>query len=806
LAKLLFVFRFATLFKFNLNKMENIFTSLLLFALCTLQIQAQNSKTIQGKVTSTNNEILEGATIVLSNSNKYGITDAQGEFIISGVAPKKYKLTVSYVGYISKTIQLSVSDNEVTNLPLIALQEDTNALTEVVVSGSLFNKTPNAVKAGIQPLDLPQSAVVISNKTLEDQQVNSISDILKNTNGVYIYGTTGGYQEEIAARGFSLGSNNTFKNGVRYYNGMMTETSGIESIEVLKGSAAILFGNVEAGGVINIITKKPTFNFGGKIGMTAGSFDLLKPSFDVYGPLGDSKKIAFRFNGSFSAADSFRNFVSSETTYFNPSFLFKFNDKTNLLVEADYTNDQRTPDFGAGIIDYTLIDLPREQFVGVLWGTNDAEQVSATATLNHQLTKKWNVSLINSFRHYNTELFTNTRPNTSGGTIAEDGTWARSAQRNLSQNNYALQQLDFKGTFNSGTLTHQLLIGADNELYKTKTTRYNSEAYDEINVLNPDYANFRNDIPELSLNTLTSSPVQRFGVYIQDLIGITDYLKLLAGVRYTYQDTESDVFSYSSNSSSITNSYDDALSPRVGLIIQPTENNSIFASYSNSFDTNTGVNIDGNALEPSIIDQYEIGIKNELFNDKLLANVTVYQITNSNLAQTSLANGNSDSNIKELAGEVQSKGIEIDFSYRPLPNLNLMAGYSYNETKYTKTNTYIVGDLLRYNPNHTANTSATYEIINSTLTGLKFGFIATYIGDRFAGRNFRVTVANDTRALIPLEDYFTLDATLAYTYKKITLSTKLANITNVLNYNVHDDNSLNPIAPRNFMSSLTYNF
>lgn len=767
---------------------------------------AQEAKSIHGKVTTTEHHALEGATITIDNTNKHAITNSNGEFLISGLEFKTYNLSISYIGYIKKHITLTINKNENTDIPLIILEEDTNELTEVLVSGSIFNKTPNAAKAGIKALDLPQSAVVISQQTLENQQVNSISDILKNTNGVYIKGTTGGYQEEIAARGYSLGSNNTFKNGVRYYSGMMTETSGIESMEVLKGSAAILFGNVEAGGVINIITKKPRFDFGGKMGITTGSYDLFKPAFDVYGPVGDSKNIAFRFNGSYSSADSFRKFVSSESTYFNPSFLFKLNSKTNLLVEADYTKDKRTPDFGAGIINYQLVDLPIDQFVGVKWGYNDAEQVAATVTLNHTISKNWNLAFMNSVRHYNTELFTNTRPNSSGGTVQEDGTWARSAQRSTAQDNYLLQQLDLKGRFKTGKFAHQLLVGADTEMYKTKTLRYNSAAYDEINIFTPDYANFRSDLPILDKNTLTSSPVQRFGVYVQDLIEINAYLKLLAGVRYTYQDTESNVLSYSDNSTSISNSYDDAFTPRFGLILQPTANNSLFASYSNSFDTNTGVDITGNALEPSLIDQYEIGIKNELFHNKLIANLTVYQITNSNLAQTSLANGNTNSNIKELVGEVQSKGLEIDIAFNPITNLNLLAGYSFNETKYTKTNTYIVGDLLRYNPNHTANISANYKVIGGTFSGFKIGFIGTYFGERFAGRNFRVQVANDDRLLIPLSSYFMLDGTMAYSFKKFTIGAKLANITNVFNYNVHDDNSLNPLTPLNFTSSLTYSF
>ena len=795
--------------------MKTYFQILLLTIFFSNQLVAQTTQSIKGTVLSSLKKPIEGVTVVIDKSNNYDVTDENGIFSISNISKGEYKLIVSHIGFNSKTVKITVNNSDL-NLPVIYLDEAENELSEVVISGSILTKTPNAAKSGIKPLDLPQSAAIISNQTLEVQQVNSLTDILKNANGVYIKGTTGGYQEEIASRGYDLGNNNTFKNGVRYFNGMTVETSGLESVEILKGSAAILFGNVEAGGILNLITKKPRFDFGGKVDVTFGSFNLVKPTFDVYGAVNDSKTVAFRLNASYTSADSFRKYVSSETYYFNPSLFFKINDKTNLLFEVDYTNDNRTPDFGAGIINYQIVDLPREQFVGVKWGYYDAEQVSATATLNHQISDKWSLTFINSFRNYNTDLFTNGRPNSGGATVQQDGTWRRNLQRREYTDNYILNQLDLKGLFKTGTLKHQFLVGADVENYKTKDTRYvaltaannNGQAYyDEINIFNPDYDTFRNDIPNLDKDRLTTTPVSRFGIYVQDLIEVNKYLKFLAGVRYTYQDTNSDIFTYANQTTSVSNLYDDAFTPRFGIIIQPTEHSSIFGSYANSFETNTGLDIDGNALEPSIIDQFEVGLKNELFNNKLFLNITGYIIKNSNLAQTSFANGNTDSNIKELAGSTESKGVEVDFTAYPTAGLRLMAGYSFNEMKYVKSNTYVEGSLLRYNPKHTANISANYTFESGTLNGLNLGFISTYFGERFAGRSFVVTSPNSGRQLIPLSDYFQLDATLGYKItENLGVRAKLANITNVLNYNVHDDNSLNPIAPRNYSVAVTYKF
>lgn len=672
-------------------------------------------------------------------------------------------------------------------------------LEEVIVAGSHQN-TPSVSKSNIKEMDLPQATSSISSDVLQKQQAKTLSDILKNANGVYIMGTSGGYQEEIASRGFSLRSDNTFKNGIRYYNGMMIETSGLEKIEFLKGSAAMLYGNVAPGGVLNLVTKKPKKNFGAAIGFAQGSFSTYKPTFDVYDGLGAKKNVAFRINGTYENAESYRNYVTSEKYYINPSFSFQLSEKTELLVEADYTNDSRTPDFGAGVINYKIVALPRNRFLGVSWGTYDAEQLSSTLTLTHKINEKWSVNFINGIRYYQTTLLANARPNT-GGLISENGDWNRSIQKADSKDNYFTQQANLNGLIAIGKTKHNVLFGADVENFKNYATRYNNVSYDTINIFEDYNPDTETAIPDITKNRLTTTPISRFGIYVQDLVSLTERWKVLAGVRYSYQDTETNVLTYNNNTSTTTNNYDDAFSPRVGLIYQPTKNHTVFATYSNSFDVNTGADINNEPLKPSIIDQYEVGFKNKLFKEIIQANITFYQINNNNLAQNSLV----DPNFKELAGSIRSEGVEIDIITKPFNGLQIVAGYSFNETKYVKSNTYVEGSLLRYNPKNTANLSANYSFEAGRLKGLNLGLINTYFGERYAGRSTQVRVANDTRQLIYLQDFFQVDATVGYQFKKATLRAKLSNVFNELSYNAHDDNSLNPIAPRNFSIALQYN-
>lgn len=785
---------------------SNIVYILFFLLINTLSTFSQNAQ-IQGNVTDGEGKPAPFVAIRLKEVQKGTNSDENGQFIISNLKADTYTLVASYVGFKTLTRKIKLEEGKTLNLSL-ELFENAEMLKEIIVRGyiSQNDKVVSVGKIAIKPMDLPQSIVTIDKSVLDNQQVLNMKDVLMNTNGLYIMGTTGGYQEEIAGRGFAYGSSNTFKNGVRYFSGMMTELSGLERVEIMKGSAAILFGNVAAGGILNLVTKKPKFDFGGDVSMRVGSFGLVKPAFDVYGGLGKAKNVAFRLNGTYETANSFRQGVSSERFYVNPSLIVKFSKKTELLLESDYIKDRRTPDFGVGIINYKIVDIARERFLGVPWSTYKSEQFSTTSTLSHQFSEQWKLNFVGAFRSYKTDLFANTRPNT-GTLIGTDGTWIRNIQRAATNEDYYLAQLDLLGKLNTGKVSHQLLFGADVEQFNTLTTAYNQLArYDTVNVFRTKQYNTRTDIPNLTASTLTSSPVKRFGVYVQDLICLNKKIKLLAGVRYSYQTTGSEVFTYSTSTNTSSTNFDGAFTPRLGLVYQPTQNHSIFASYANSFVLNTGIDIAGNALPPSLVDQYEVGVKNELMNGKVSVNLTAYRILNHNMAQNSLVNGNTYTYIKELAGSVQSEGIELDFAARPINGLNLMAGYSYNETKYIKSNTYIEGSLLKYNPNHTANASANYRFGEGILNGLSLGMTSVYIGKRFAGRSTRVQVANDAYQLTELPDYVQIDGMIGFIFRNITLNGKIGNIFNVLSYNVHDDNSVNPIAPRNYSVTLKVKF
>ena len=742
---------------------------------------------------------------------------------------KKYFLVfVMFVGvqFVIGQVENRIFDDFAFEFDKDTIKRKGKAIEEVVIFKKIQKGSVNAGKLPIKALDLPQAIAIIDRTTIEQQQILRVSDALRNTNGVYVSGASnasGNNQEEYGSRGFTFSGGNTFKNGIRFNGSLIPETASLESIEILKGSSALLYGNVAPGGILNLETKKPKFQQGGEITFRASEYDFYKPIIDIYGSLDTNQSAAYRLVTSYETGNSFRDNVNSERFYINPSFLFNLSKKTTLLVEADYLKDNRTPDFGITTIDYKVVALPRSTFLNFDWATFESKQESVSATLNHQIDTNWQLKGILSYQGFTTNLLSSSRPNSGNLTptspnnnlVQANGDWVRGVQKADTKQDYSFAEIDVTGNFNTGTIKHAMLFGADADSSNTGTLNYTTINYfDKINIYNPNLIIDKNPnyiaatIPTLDKNTLADADIKRAGFYIQDFIELTTKLKVLTGLRYSYLESSTNTTTFSSNNVVVTKTNDNIISSKLGLVFQPTKTNSIFVSYSDSFVLNTGTDKNFKALPHSTIDQYEIGVKNELFKGRLTANITGYSINFGNLAQTDFSNGNVNTNIKELAGSYISKGIEIDIS-GSFKNIRAMAGYSFNETKYTKSNIFDKGTQLRFAPKNTANASLLYTFVNSKLNGLEIGVQSVYVGKILGGRlrpNNASSPAEIARKPIPVAGFLQFDASVGYTTPTFSIRAKLSNIGNVTSYYVYDDNTVTPIAPRMISTTVSYKF
>lgn len=791
--------------------MKVAITSLFIVFFSIFTIHAKETGIVKGRIISADGFPLNGITIKFGKAIASSQTDAKGEFIFKDFPTGIHTITLEGIGLAKQSKEIKVSANEITNVEFVLI-ENINTLKEIVIR---IKQSPNKKKESIlsgleiKPFDLPQSIQIIGNATLEQQQTLRLSDVAKNINGVYIGSARGGAQESLWSRGYDMTANNMFKNGFRLNSGSMPEVATLEKVEVLKGGSALLFGNVTPGGVLNMVTKIPQFKNGTEITLQTGSYSFYKPSADVYGAL--NKYTAYRFVGTYENTGSFRNNVTRERIYINPSVLLKASEKTEIILQGDYLKDNWTPDFGTGSIGKVIAEVHRNTYLGASWSNGQTFQSSVSGLVKHKFNENWKLNFNTAFQNYE-----RTWEGTERIQPITNGDWNRPLGKNKSIDQMISNQINLQGNLTTGKIKHQFFTGidADNSNTQVYTFVYNPAIYDMINIFDSSLYPQNTIIPEAINTKIVKTNTNRFGIYAQDLISITDKFKVLTGLRWSWQEALAE------NSNLVTNTITEdakikntAFSPKLGLVFQPTKNSSLFGSYSNSFSPNTGVTIKNETLEASIIDQFEIGIKKDFWKGIISSNITFYQITNSNFAQTAEYNSegviNTNANIKSLSGETKSQGIELDITAQPIEGMTVLAGYSYNYMRYSKTSdangSFIVGDRLVRTPLNTANGSIFYSIPSGKFKGFSIGTIGSYIGQRIGGWNNTIGQTIPDRT-IPLNGFTTFDLSMGYNWNQFSVLCKISNVTNELNYTVHENYSFNPIAPRQILTTIKYKF
>ncbi len=791
----------------------------LFLTLFSVFVYAQKAKSnLSGLVKTNDGDAASHVSVSLKHVSTQ--TDENGRFIFRNLTPGNYQLRVSAVGIKSVLIDVQVKEGE-NQLNAITISESSSQLNEVAVHAyKSSNEKPTTLgKVAIPPRDLPQSVQIITSQVIQDQQADRLGDVMKNVNGVSLGANRGGVGENFYARGYSLGSNNIFKNGARTSIGGSPEASTLESVEVLKGSAALLYGGVTGGAVVNMVTKKPKFENGGEVAFRTGSYGEYKGIVDLYGPVDD--KFAVRLIGTAEKAGSFRNNVNSKRFYINPSILYKASEKTEVMFIADYLKSDYTPDFGVGTVAGAIVDFGRDKFLNTPWAYNKTNTSTIQLNLNHKFNEDWKLNAVASYQNYDRDYYGAERINPPAtGIVARNLNRAKTTEYTYNQ------QVNLTGHFRFLGMKNTLLVGldADQSRVTSNTFNYINQAgtrvatfnYGNVNVFDPSTYQGNGYMPETVAMTETLTPVYRYGAFVQNLFEITNNFKLLAGIRYTDQKNARVLPLGLVNGATVAQptatKFDDAFSPKVGLIYQPLKSTSLYATYANNFTANTGLDIFGAALKPSIIDQYEAGIKNDFFGGKLSTNLTYNVTKNSDLAQTALflADGtaNSNTNIKEFSGSTRSDSFEIDVTGSLAKGLNIIAGYAYNFMRFTKTlegTGAVEGVRLVGTTKNTANATLFYTVQNGSIKGLKLGASAFYTGDRNGGWNLaKNATSTTTQKPIPLKGFTTIDLSAGYSWKRLSLLGKLSNITNELNYFVHENYSVNPIPPRQFLTTLSY--
>ncbi len=780
---------------------------------------SQNNNIFSGIVTDNEGNKLIGATVFFEELGIGDDTDISGEFYLNNIPKGKYSVVVSYVGYTPLTKEIVFQKGQEKSENFV-LEQDEQVLLEIEVFGRRRERPEKMDALTRIPLRLDeqvQSVSVISQKMIADQGVLTLNDAVRNSPGVGTFATFGNTTESLTSRGYR--GIPVVKNGVRVHSdfrgtGFLTDMQGVETIQILRGSAAIAqgLGNDlgSAGGVVNVATKTPRFINSGNVGLRTGSWGLLRPTFDVQFVTDKLQRTAFRINGAFESADSYRNHVSKDRIYINPSFAWRPDSKTQLTVEMDFMHDSRTPDQGTVNLSpdsvYNVYDMPHDKFMGF---TSD-RQVVNTLTYMAQINRGLNDWLSLRVAYAGADM---------GLTkIASHASPLRNATQtgnyNLRSRAYSgSERLDKNGVFQldligkdlyTGAVKHTFNLGLDYRWTDVSTTNTNSVVVDTIDVLQT----ISNELPPVNL--VNGEPVHTrdyaYGLLLQEVMTFNEYLKMSLGLRY------SQMSGLSNNTVSTTGG--SVWDPLLGIIVTPVKNINMFASYT----TTTSLRGAGNLLEDRITPvgatrekQVEVGFKTEWFNNRLRFNATWFNILNNNISYAALDDAGRNTGYYIKAGNLKRQGVELELTGKILKNMDAVFGYSYLDAGYHDSPYYHEGSEPMNTANHMANGWFNYTFFEGFLRNLSLGAGVYYVGERpFAEYTYQVlpghNVQPNTQPFIA-DPYTTFNLQAGYRVDKVQLRLFFNNIFNSKGYTAYYRGGyLNQTDPANIAATINYQF
>lgn len=789
-----------------------------LFLFLIIGITIASAQVIKGRVLDENGDPIASATVAIKELQKGVSTDESGKFRFTNLPKRELTLVVSFVGYNNNEKKVDLKNNEEFHIQFDMISNAN--LSEIEVFGERY-KQPEKLDAitrmPLRPSEQIQSISVISDKVIAEQGALTITDAVRNVPGVTLFGSYGGVKESMSLRGFR--GIPVLKNGVRTDSqfqtaSIQTDMMGVESIQVIKGSAAITQGVItdlgNAGGVINVVTKTPKFVNGGEVGVRVGSWGQVRPTFDVQTVLDSKNTIAFRLNGAYERADNYRAIVSSNKVYINPSLEWRPDDKTTVTLELDYMNENRTPVTStvnlAGADKEALYDMPYSKFLGFREDNTNSKTLSYAARINRQLADKISLRAAYFNSSYNVD-------NTSTGLSAlksrptDYNIKQRAISRNLRDDKNSTFQLDFVGKdVYTGSIKHTFQVGFDYRIADATTTNLGSMVVDTIDVL----ANkILNDVPSKLALKGAGDPVQAkyttYGIMAQEVMTINEYLKVILGLRYS---------SISTINATAGTTTGDAWNPMLGLMVTPIKNVNIFGSYTTSTSLRSAAQILTDSVTqagPSTTKQWEVGFKSDWLDNRLRFNFTYFNIKTENLTNAAYIEGtNTPTNYYYKAGTLKRDGIEVELNGRILNNLQIMLGYAYLNARYADSPSYVNGSAPMNAPKHTANGWIYYTVDRGAVKGLSIGVGTYYVGKRPVNEYSLAPDGHGSPIGVKPFDmpaYTTVNAQVAYTYKKVTARVFFNNIFDELGYNSYFRGGyINQIDPRNFAGVVSYRF
>ncbi|ASZ13344.1 TonB-dependent receptor [Chitinophaga pendula] len=763
-------------------------------------VHYQDDGSIKGKVTTSDGQPAEFATIVL-NGKKTAQAGRDGTFHFEELGAGTYKLAILFMGHATQEKTVVLKAGETAHVDF-TLTTSARALNEILIVGDKYTITSKKQSASVGRLPLKylentQVYSVIDKELIREQLSVTLDESFRNVPGA-APAKTGAGIPAFFSRGFVTSDN--LRNGMATFTRTTIDLATVERVEAIKGPSSTLFGAsmVSFGGLVNYITKKPFDKTAGEVSYTQGSYDLSRLTADFNTPLNDNKTMLFRANVAYQQENTFQDQGHGTTIVVAPSILYKVNDRFTVRLDADMQRYKGTsstawivsPGINAKSYDQLKLDYNRSLIDNSFKANMSTNNIFLQA--EYKLSEQWTSTTNYAWAtggYDNMYLF--------DMTWLTDTTIARSirvhAPDRMGRKHF---QQNFTGDFKIGSMRNRLVVGVD-FMDQYRDLKYNNLVLDTVNTLRT-VKDVRVETVDARLGTLntpeTRSRQYSYGAYFSDVLNITNQLLVMASLRVDYFDNKGT----KNNLTQVTTGdyKQTSFSPKFGVVYQPILNKvAIFANYMNGFKNvpNT-LQPDGavTSFKPQQANQLEGGVKLDLFENKLAATISYYDIQVKNSTRGEVR-GSQVFTVQD--GTQESKGVELEIIGNPLPGLNIITGYGYNENRYKKATPQLEGKRTVGAPSHVGNIWVGYSILKGAVKGLGVGAGAMYVGDAFY----------DPANTFVLPSYTTFDATLFYNTPKFRMAIKGNNLTGE-KYWVSDGFYARPQKQSNFLVSVTFKF
>lgn len=640
-------------------------------------------------------------------------------------------------------------------------------------SGSYSQDTATiATRTATPRNETPQSISVVTPQVIKDYQVKTVNDAVKFVSGITQSNTLGGTEDGFVKRGFGANSDgSTFLDGVRSNQGLSMDST-IDHVEVLKGSASLMYGILNPGGVINLVSKKPRYEWNTHISGESSSFGGGTGTVDVTGPLGNG--FAFRMIAERQREDYWRNFGVNEHTLVASSLSWMGEKASFNLSYVEYKYDIPY-DRGTAFINNKPLNIPYNQRLddsaNHAWGKHKRLNFNFAYTLDETWDTHFNYAWMQ--RCYDSNEVRATAINPTTGIVS------RRADANRGFNHQTTYlSWDIGGSPEIAGMQHDVTLGVDYEQNETyKAYSYRSKVSNTFNMYDPVYG----EEPIISSSTYSDSlsnirtNLYSRTVFAKDSIHLTDKWIAVLGGRYQfYTQTGSNGFV---NPTSTLNDRGDAFLPQAGLVYKILPDVSLYGSYSQSFTPSTETDDDGNVASTEKGTTYEMGAKWQVV-PALSATLALYRIDEKDMSV--YING-----VTRNIPKAHSTGAEVEINGEFTQDWNVIANYSYDKTKIVEddVNPDNVGNRLVNAPTNMASLYLSRTLRFSWLPGeLRVGGGARYVGSR----------AGDPENSFTMPDYTVADTFVAWDSKLVGKHTQLKlNINNLFNKEYYESSAGN---------------